>query len=193
MYGVTLISRDRATVLLHWLHEPDFLPPWDTTTLQIAKRGNVVVWEMRTEKQGEHGVSARILVEPTCKWVLQVWPSEGASSEDWAPFTSVAIDPNLLPGTAMQPSNELGALLRACLKKYSGKAVRIQLDVPVLKGGSNNLVHILVHDVQHASWVSVEQCYLTAAQSATLPSPYDAAASTSLEYSERWQAARIGL
>ena len=76
MYGVTLISRDRATVLLHWLHEPEFLPSWDTAALQRAKLGNVVVWEMQTEKQGEHGVSARILVEPTCKWVLQVWPSE---------------------------------------------------------------------------------------------------------------------
>lgn len=76
MYGVTLISRDRATILLHWLHEPKFLPSWDTAALQTAKLGNVVVWEMQTEKQGEHGVSARILVEPTCKWVLQVWPSQ---------------------------------------------------------------------------------------------------------------------
>jgi len=118
---------------------------------------------------------------------------EGASSEDWAPFTSIAIDPNLLPGTATQPSNELGALLRACMKKYAGKAVRIQLDSPVLKVGSGNLVYILVHDVQQACWVSVDQFHLTATQSSNLANPYDAAASTSLEYSERWQAARRGL
>lgn len=118
---------------------------------------------------------------------------EGATSEDWAPFTSVAIDPNLLPGTAIQPSNELGALLRACMKKYAGKAVRIQLDSPVLKAGSSNLVYILVHDVQQARWVSMDQFNLTATQSPNLASPYDATSSTSLEYSERWQAARRGL
>ena len=118
---------------------------------------------------------------------------EGASLEDWAPFTSVAIDPNLLPSTAIQPSNELGVLLWACLKKYAGKAVRIQLDSPVLKAGSGNLINILVHDVQQGCWVSVDQIYLTAAQSSNLASPYDAAASTSLEYSERWRAARRGL
>jgi len=193
MYGVTLISRDRATVLLHWLHDPEFLPSWDTAALQTVKLGNVVVWEMHTEKQGEHGVSARILVEPTCTWVLQVWPSEGASSENWAPFTSVAVDPKLLPSTAVQPSNELGALLRTCLKEYAGKAVRIQLDSPALKVGSGNLVYILVHDVQQESWVSVDQFHLTATQSAPIATPYNAAASTSLEYSERWQAARRGL
>ena len=118
---------------------------------------------------------------------------EGASSEDWAPFTSVAIDPNLLSGTAIQPSNELGALLRACMKKYAGKAVRIQLDSPILKVGSSNLVYILVHDVQQVCWVSVDQFHLTATQSPNLANPYDAASSTSLEYSERWQTARRGL
>lgn len=118
---------------------------------------------------------------------------EGASSDDWAPFTSVALDPNLLPSTAIQPSNELGTLLWACLKKYAGKAVRLQLESPVLKTGSSNLVYILVHDVQQACWVSVDQFHLTAAQSPNITSPYDSAASTSLEYSERWQAARRGL
>jgi hypothetical protein len=129
----------------------------------------------------------RLLTNP-CRLI-----GEDAASEDWAPFTSVTVDPNLLPGTAIQPSNELGALLRACLKKYAGKAVRIQLDSPVLKVGSNNLVYTLVHDVQQASWVPVGQFNLTAGECATPSSPYDAAARTSLEYNERWQAARRGL
>lgn len=125
--------------------------------------------------------------------LVNLLTGEGTSSEDWAPFTSVAIDPNILPGTAIQPSNELGTLLRACLKKYAGKAVRLQLDSPVLRAGSSNLVTILVHDVQHGCWVSVDQFHLTAAQSSHVTSPFDAASSTSAEYRERWQAARRGL
>lgn len=131
--------------------------------------------------------------DSVANWSFDPSTGEGASSEDWAPFTSVAIDPNLLPDTAIQPSNELGALLRACMNKYAGKAVRIQLDPLVLKAGPSNLVYILIHDVQQARWVSVDQFRLTATQSSNLANIYDASVSTSLEYSERWQAARRGL